>query len=68
MQSLSFILHPCHEALTPETDDIKCQSPKNGEQMGQPLLDDACRTLGLTTETVDRMYVDALKYGLQART
>ncbi|POR38189.1 Uncharacterized protein TPAR_01620 [Tolypocladium paradoxum] len=56
INDLSFILHPCHEASTPEK-EAKDRSPgkENREQVDRPLLQQASEALGMSQDMVQEM-------------
>ncbi len=58
INDLSFILHPCHEASTPEK-EAKDQSPgkESNDQENQAMIQQACATLGVSSDMMEEMWV-----------
>lgn len=58
ISDLSFILHPCHEVSTPEK-NINYHTPEMEPHdfLHQSLVEKACINLGLSSTTVNELYV-----------
>ena len=59
IHDLSFILHPSHEASTPEKEASTAASKDTPEHERQSMVRQACCTLGVSQTMIEQMYVSA---------
>lgn len=57
ISDLSFIMHPSHEASTPEKETSTVVSKDTPEHEKQSMIRQACCTLGVSQTMIEHMYV-----------
>jgi hypothetical protein len=57
IHDLSFILHPSHEVTTPDEEPPTAMSVESADVDNQRLFQSACQCLGLSKQSVEKMYV-----------